>query len=496
MTLAIDVTVDKYRYTMTEAGTVHVFRNGEHWDRDVQGDGLLMAFAAEIAELRAGPLQSVSLDDAFEQAAMVAAAHRGSIRGTDEGAKAALAMALGIMDGIRALKSTIDKNLQATIEARDEAILDAAGVTRAQAVLERAANGQFGDTDSLTMVVLREYFNGRAVIPDDDEAINRAARSLSAVPQIFFFQDARDICRDLIEAYHAAPSGEMFRVPQNPATLLQVAAVISGRDIRPQDTMITLSGKGRTLLTITAAGEVTGKLEDMGEAARVFVEQVRTQFKGNGKAVAAAIIGELKRYDLNHDGYRSQDVNGEYVEAEDAIEAIERAADRSVPSVGPLKLDTDRQVFFYEQEFYVLSNFSAFHLWWRGHRYDTSEAAYHCEKFELGVEGNGLIRSAIRNAPSAHEAYKIAALSASAVRADWKDIRVDTMRQILRAKAEQHEYVRRKLLETGNRELVENSWRDDFWGWGENRAGRNMLGKLWMEVRAELRGDRDDHRRG
>jgi hypothetical protein len=45
------------------------------------------------------------------------------------------------------------------------------------------------------------------------------------------------------------------------------------------------------------------------------------------------------------------------------------------------KLDTDNKVFFYEQEFYVLSNFSAFTLMWRGYRFDTSEAAYHWEKF-------------------------------------------------------------------------------------------------------------------
>lgn len=63
----------------------------------------------------------------------------------------------------------------------------------------------------------------------------------------------------------------------------------------------------------------------------------------------------------------------------------------------------------------------------------------------------------------------------------------EMVRDILRAKADQHEYVRRKLLATGDRELVENSWRDDFWGWGPNRDGKNMLGKLWMEIRAELR---------
>ena len=61
------------------------------------------------------------------------------------------------------------------------------------------------------------------------------------------------------------------------------------------------------------------------------------------------------------------------------------------------------------------------------------------------------------------------------------------MRAILKEKAQQHEYVRRKLLETGDRELIENSWRDGFWGWAPNGEGQNMLGKLWMEVRTELR---------
>jgi hypothetical protein len=61
------------------------------------------------------------------------------------------------------------------------------------------------------------------------------------------------------------------------------------------------------------------------------------------------------------------------------------------------------------------------------------------------------------------------------------------MRCILCAKVEQHEYVRRKLLATGDRELVEDSWRDDFWGWGPTRQGQNMMGKLWMQIRHQLR---------
>lgn len=152
-------------------------------------------------------------------------------------------------------------------------------------------------------------------------------------------------------------------------------------------------------------------------------------------------------------------------------------------------LDTAERVCFYEQDFYVLSNFSAFNLQWQGRTFPTSEHAYHWEKF-YDVEAcnaRGLVAFQILNAPSAHEAFKIAEGAKSQRRPDWDAVKVGLMRDILRAKAAQHEYVRRKLLATGDRELVENSWRDDFWGWGPNRDGQNMLGKLWMEVRAELR---------
>lgn len=154
---------------------------------------------------------------------------------------------------------------------------------------------------------------------------------------------------------------------------------------------------------------------------------------------------------------------------------------------GFVKPDTDRQVFFYEQDFYVLSNFSAFNLRWAGLTFPTSEHAYHWEKFNSLPQNLEWIARDIRLAPSAHEAFKLADKYRQYRRSDWDAAKINIMRLILSAKAEQHEYVRRKLLATGDRELIEDSWRDDFWGWGPNRDGKNMLGKLWMEVRAELR---------
>lgn len=154
------------------------------------------------------------------------------------------------------------------------------------------------------------------------------------------------------------------------------------------------------------------------------------------------------------------------------------------------QLDTDEAVYFYEHDFYVLSNFSAFRLYWKGLDFDTSEAAYHWEKFPRHFD----IRRAILTARSAHEAFKIAEAHKAEQRSDWYEVRVEIMRALVCAKAQQHDYVRRKLLETGRRQLIEDSWRDNFWGIGPNGDGTNMLGRLWMEHRDVLRQERESLR--
>lgn len=165
-------------------------------------------------------------------------------------------------------------------------------------------------------------------------------------------------------------------------------------------------------------------------------------------------------------------------------------------------LDTDEIVCFYEQDFYVLSNFSAFSLQWRGRRFDTLEAAYHWERFATGqaIDRSPALGSmaadiadSIQFAASAHEAFRLAQDNKSLQRPDWDDVKVGVMKRMLHLKAEQHEYVARKLDQTGDRRLVENSWRDGFWGWGPNRDGKNMLGELWMQVRAERRRAQAEH---
>lgn len=151
-----------------------------------------------------------------------------------------------------------------------------------------------------------------------------------------------------------------------------------------------------------------------------------------------------------------------------------------------LTLDNDDAVFFYEQDFYVLSNFSAFNVYWKAISFDTLEHAYHWEKFAHDMRDGELrnIRHVISDVVrSAHDAFQYAQEHKSFYDPKWMDRRVNVMRELLICKVQQHSYVRKKLLATGDRLLVENSWRDSFWGWGEDRLGENKLGNLWAEVR-------------
>jgi ribA/ribD-fused uncharacterized protein len=236
-------------------------------------------------------------------------------------------------------------------------------------------------------------------------------------------------------------------------------------------------------------------LRDLGfEVERVVQTSLQTRDDGSAIGPSATWTAEI----LLRDVHKSPDVDPQILAttSDGASTETRKAAAGMAGEAGPQNhgLDTDGRVCFYEQDFYVLSNFSAFALEWRGLLFMTSEAAYHWEKFPGDEAPHPGIRRDILSARSAHDAFKLAESARAVRRPDWERVRVDVMRDVLRAKVAQHEYVRRKLLATGERELVENSWRDAFWGWGPNRDGQNVLGRLWMEIRSEIRASRGGSR--
>lgn len=80
------------------------------------------------------------------------------------------------------------------------------------------------------------------------------------------------------------------------------------------------------------------------------------------------------------------------------------------------------------------------------------------------------------------------------LREDWELIKIPTMKRLLMQKFSYADF-REKLLATGDATLVEgNYWHDNFWGschCGKRHEcgyhGKNMLGKLIMEVRSIIK---------
>lgn len=141
---------------------------------------------------------------------------------------------------------------------------------------------------------------------------------------------------------------------------------------------------------------------------------------------------------------------------------------------------------FYEREGYMLSNFSAhavdFEVCGKKYAFMTAEHAYQASKF---TDTDNVVR--VRDARSPREAKAVAHSMLTYYRTDWSDeIKLKVMEEILYAKLNQHQEVREFLLASGNKELVENSLKDSFWGTGRDEMGKSHLGKLWMQVREKI----------
>lgn len=118
--------------------------------------------------------------------------------------------------------------------------------------------------------------------------------------------------------------------------------------------------------------------------------------------------------------------------------------------------------------------------------YPTSEHAY-----QAGKPRKEAVRQWLMAAPSP----SLLAMAAHGlyvwdVNPMWSKTKFDRMRQVLLAKFTQHEDLAELLLSTGDARLVEAATVDNAVNrlWGEvHGVGKNMLGTLLMEVRAELR---------
>jgi N-glycosidase YbiA len=129
------------------------------------------------------------------------------------------------------------------------------------------------------------------------------------------------------------------------------------------------------------------------------------------------------------------------------------------------------------------SNFSAHGFTLNGTWWPTSEHYFQAQKF-AGSEHE----EAVRRAKTPKDAAEMGRDRRRPLRADWEQVKDDVMRVAVRAKFGAHAELRAELLGTGDEELVENAPGDYYWGCGADGSGKNMLGRILMELRAELYG--------
>ena len=134
--------------------------------------------------------------------------------------------------------------------------------------------------------------------------------------------------------------------------------------------------------------------------------------------------------------------------------------------------------------FGCFSNFSRHPITLDGHEWPTTEHYFQAKKFEGTSHEDEL-----RKASSAMEVARKGRERNRPLRSDWEQVKDDIMRKAVRAKFTQHLDLRETLLSTGDAVLVEHTVNDSYWGDGGDGSGKNMLGKILVEIREELKND-------
>jgi len=150
------------------------------------------------------------------------------------------------------------------------------------------------------------------------------------------------------------------------------------------------------------------------------------------------------------------------------------------PAAQPSVTSQPERIAEFQGQYRFLSNFWPAEVHFEGLIYPSSEHAYQAAKSLDPAE-----RKRIAALPTPSAAKKAGA--ALKLRPNWDSEKFKVMETVVRDKFTRNADLRAKLLATGDAELIEgNTWDDRIWGVCEGK-GENRLGKILMQVRAELR---------
>ena len=133
----------------------------------------------------------------------------------------------------------------------------------------------------------------------------------------------------------------------------------------------------------------------------------------------------------------------------------------------------------FKGDYFFLSNFYESPVTFNGRTFQNNEAAFQAEK---------TLDETVKESFCDLKPNKAKYLGRKIqLRPDWETVKEETMLIIVRAKFIQNKALQEKLLATGDAYLEEgNDWGDKIWG-TVNGEGQNLLGKILMKVRNELK---------
>lgn len=143
-------------------------------------------------------------------------------------------------------------------------------------------------------------------------------------------------------------------------------------------------------------------------------------------------------------------------------------------------------IYFYNlrEAYGSFSNFSPHGVELKGRWWSTTEHYFQAQKFAGTAH-----EEAIQHARTPRQAADMGRDRQRPLRTDWEQVKDDTMRAAVRQKFTTHKDIQQTLLDTGDEEIVEHAPSDYYWGIGADGSGKNMLGRILMEVRDQLRNE-------
>lgn len=140
-------------------------------------------------------------------------------------------------------------------------------------------------------------------------------------------------------------------------------------------------------------------------------------------------------------------------------------------------MELEDPIRFFENDHAFLSNFYPAPLEWQGLLFPSVEHAFQAAKCRDVIERRSFTFGAAADIKQLGQTVPL--------RSDWDEVKPEVMLDLVRRKFEIPALARR-LLGTGDAELIEgNLWGDRYWGVCGG-VGRNELGKILMRVREEL----------